>query len=204
MTGDVGYLNWAVAGAALPGETESGDMSVVAPASNGVLIAVIDGLGHGEEAAAAAAKASEIVRECADQPVEDVMSRCHQTLRGTRGAVITLLKVNAAEETMSWTGVGNIEGRLWHADPAASLLRQAPPLRGGVVGHALPRRLSTTTLPLSRGDLIILSTDGLSNRFHEEFRLAGTVQQIADNILKDHWMARDDALVLVARYLGQS
>jgi len=75
---------------------------------------------------------------------------------------------------------------------------------GGVVGHALPSRLSTTTLPLSRGDLVILSTDGLSNRFHDEFRLEGTVQQIADNILKEYWLAKDDALVLVARYLGQS
>lgn len=203
MTGDLGYLNWAVAGAALPGEAESGDLGVVAQSHDGVLIAVIDGLGHGEEAAVAAAKAGEVVRECADEPVEVVLSQCHETLRRTRGAVMTVMKVNAVDETMSWTGVGNIEGRLWHADPAASLLRQAPPLRGGVVGHAMPR-LSTTTLPLARGDLIILSTDGLSNRFHEEFRLGGTVQQIADNILEDHWTAKDDALVLVARYLGQS
>ena len=203
MNGDLGFLNWAVAGAALPGETSSGDLGVVAPSREGVLIAVIDGLGHGEEAAEAAERAAEVVRQCADEPIEVVLSQCHETLRGTRGAVMTLMKVNPGDETMSWTGVGNIEGRLWHADPAASLLRQAPPLRGGVVGHALPR-ISTTTLPLSRGDLIILSTDGLSNRFHEEFRLGGTVQQIADNILEDHWMAKDDALVLVARYLGQS
>jgi negative regulator of sigma-B (phosphoserine phosphatase) len=203
VTGDLNFLNWAVAGAALPGETSSGDLGVVAPNRDGVLIAVIDGLGHGEEAAEAAAKAAVVVREWADKPIDVVLSQCHDALRRTRGAVMTLIKVNAVEETMSWTGVGNIEGRLWHADPAASLLRQAPPLRGGVVGHALPR-ISTTTLPLTRGDLMILSTDGLSSRFHEEFRLEGTVQQIADNILGDHWMAKDDALVLVARYLGQS
>lgn len=202
MTGEMSYLNWAVAARALPGEDSSGDLSVVQPVEDGVLIAVIDGLGHGVEAAKAAAEASVAVRQCAGEPIEYVMRACHEALKGTRGAVMTLLYVDQAHETLTWMGVGNVEGRMWPAVPGATLLRQAPPLRGGVVGHALPK-LSASALTLSRGDLFILSTDGVNNRFHEEFRLEGTVQQIADDILEEYWTAMDDALVLVARYLGR-
>ena len=196
------YLHWAVAARPLPGEDSSGDLSVVQPVEGGVLIAVIDGLGHGVEAAKAAAEASVAVRRSVGEPIESVMQSCHEALKGTRGAVMTLLYVAQANETMTWLGVGNVEGRMWPAVPGATLMRQAPPLRGGVVGHALPK-LRATALPLSRGDLLILSTDGVSSRFHEEFRLEGTVQQIADDILEQYWTAMDDALVLVARYLGR-
>jgi negative regulator of sigma-B (phosphoserine phosphatase) len=195
------FVSWAVASRPSPGEYSSGDLSVVEPVPHGVLIGVIDGLGHGVEAAKAAAEASATVRRCAGDPIESVLQSCHKALKGTRGAVITLLEMNRAEDTLTWSGVGNIEGRLWPAMPGATLIRQSPPLRGGVVGHAMPR-VSTTVLPLSRGDLVILSTDGISNDFHEEFRLEGTVQQIADDILEEYWTAKDDALVLVARYLG--
>src|SRR5437867_365164 len=47
-------VHWAVATLALEGERESGDLHLVQPVTDGVLIAVVDGLGHGEEAAAAA------------------------------------------------------------------------------------------------------------------------------------------------------
>jgi len=203
LSDGMSYLHWAVASRALPGENSSGDLSVVQPVQHGVLIAVIDGLGHGVEAAKAATEASVTVRRCAGEPMESVMEACHKALKGTRGAVMTLLYVDQAQGTMSWMGVGNVEGRMWPAVPGTTLLRQAPPLRGGVVGHALPK-LKASALPLSRGDLLILSTDGVSPRFHEEFRLEGTVQQIADDILEEYWTAMDDALVLVARYLGRT
>lgn len=198
---DPGFLRWAVASRPSPGEESSGDMSVVAPLPDGALVGVIDGLGHGVQAAKAAEEASATVRGCAGDTLEAIISRCHEALKGTRGAVMTLAQFNRTAETLTWTGVGNIEGRLWPAVPGPALLRQSPPLRGGVVGHSLPR-LSSTVLHLSRGDLMILSTDGISNDFHDEFRLEGTVQQIADNILEEYWTAHDDALVLVARYLG--
>jgi negative regulator of sigma-B (phosphoserine phosphatase) len=198
----MGFVSWAVASRPTPGEDSSGDLSVVEPLPSGVLIGVIDGLGHGIEAAKAAAQASATVRQCAGEPIESVLQRCHEALKGTRGAVITLFEMNKERESLTWTGVGNIEGRIWPAVPGATLIRQSPPLRGGVVGHAMPK-LSSTVLPLSRGDLVILSTDGISNDFYEEFRLEGTVQQIADDILEEYWTAKDDALVLVARYLGE-
>jgi phosphoserine phosphatase RsbX len=200
---DLGFLQVAEAGHTMPGEGESGDIGVVARVPDGALLAVIDGLGHGPEAARAAEAAAATVHECAGEPLMVVMEHCHRTLRGTRGVVITLAQVDEHRDVLSWVGVGNVEGRIWPAVPGDTLTRQAPPLRGGVVGHHLPR-LTAATLPLTRGDLMILSTDGIKHDFHDRFRLTGTVQQIADDIADDYWVGKDDALVLVARYLGSS
>lgn len=197
------FLHCAVAGRALPGEPESGDVGVVEPVSSGALLAVVDGLGHGVEAAKAASMASDRIRKCAGEPIEIVLQECHDALRGTRGAVMTLAYIDDFHQTLTWMGVGNVEGRIWPALPGATLVRQAPPLRGGVVGHKLPR-LHSSTVPVTRGDLLILSTDGIGTGLHDEFTLNGPVQQIADHILDKHWLGRDDALVLVARYLGRN
>lgn len=200
---DLGFLHWAVAERTLPGEAESGDISVVERVRDGALVAVIDGLGHGAEAARAAEAAASKVKECAGEPLTVIVEHCHTVLKGTRGAVMTLAHINEHQDTLTWMGVGNVEGRIWSAVPGETLIREAPPLRGGVVGHHLPK-LSSTTLPLARGDLMVLSTDGIRNDFHEEFRLGGKVGRIADDILANYWGEMDDALVLVARYLGSA
>ena len=197
------FLDWAVAARTMPGETSSGDIAVVERVRDGAILAVIDGLGHGVEAAKAAAAAEKTVRECAGEPLGVILDHCHKALYRTRGAVMTLVHINEHNDTLTWMGVGNVEGRMWSAVPGQTLIRQAPPLRGGVVGHHVPK-LSSSTLPLTRGDLIVLSTDGIRNDFHEEFRLSGTVKQIADRIASDYWAEMDDALVMAARYLGSA
>lgn len=200
---DMRFLDWAVAARTMPGESSSGDTSVVERVKDGALLAVIDGLGHGAEAAKAAQAAQNKVKECAGEPLGVILDQCHTALHRTRGAVMTLVHVSEHNETLTWMGVGNVEGRMWSAVPGETLIRQAPPLRGGVVGHHVPK-LRSSCLPLTRGDLIVLSTDGIKNDFHDEFRLGGTVKQIADNIVSDHWAGIDDALVLAARYLGSA
>ena len=47
-------IEWAVAGAPIDGETESGDLHAVVQFEGGVLVGAVDGLGHGAEAAVAA------------------------------------------------------------------------------------------------------------------------------------------------------
>ena len=57
-------VEYGVAKLALPGHAESGDHHVVRCNRNGVLIAAIDGIGHGEEAADAARMAASIDHGC--------------------------------------------------------------------------------------------------------------------------------------------
>src|SRR5712692_7135198 len=106
-------LEWGVATLPMPGEKESGDLHLVEPFRNGALVAVMDGLGHGAEAAVAARNAVETLKAHPDESVINLLNRCHESLRTTRGVVLGIAAFNAVEGTMTWLGVGNIEGMLF-------------------------------------------------------------------------------------------
>ena len=57
-----GELEIGVAGLAIEGEDRSGDLAVFAPYARGGLAVVIDGLGHGDDAADASAIAERVIR----------------------------------------------------------------------------------------------------------------------------------------------
>jgi len=195
-------IEWAVASRAMPGETNSGDRYLVAPFANGMLIAVIDGLGHGTDAAKAAELASATLARDPSEPAIGLMKRCHQALIGTRGAAISLACVDTRHGVINWLSVGNVEGMLFQngADGKANTSRLVT--RGGVVGSALPQ-LRAEGLALSPGDMLIFATDGVDSRFAETFkRDRRALQDIANHLLADFAKQSDDALVLIARPIG--
>jgi hypothetical protein len=104
-------VEWAVATRSLPGETESGDLHLVAPFPGGVLLAAVDGLGHGPEAAAVARLAVATLEAHAGEPLARLLLRCHEALRGSRGAVMTVAMFREADRLLTWQGVGNVEAR---------------------------------------------------------------------------------------------
>lgn len=192
-------IEWGTAAAALPGQVTSGDRFVIAPFANGVLVAVVDGLGHGDSAAAAADIAVKTLQAHASEAIHPLIRRCHDALTRTRGVVLTLASFNAQDDCMTWLGVGNVDGVLVRAtanSPHESIL-----LRGGVAGYQLPP-LRASVLPVARGDLLILATDGIRSGFADRLILSDSPQQIADYILGRYNRGTDDALVLVIRYVG--
>ena len=166
-------LDCGIAAQPLPGQNESGDKYVIIQSSAEALVAVIDGLGHGEDAASAARIAAEALQENAGLPVIPLLRICHQKLRDTRGVVMSIGTVS----------------------------RELLSLRGGVVGDQLPN-LITSILPVSRGDTLVFATDGVRNDFVDGITVGDPVQRTAENILAHHARGTDDALVLVVRYSG--
>lgn len=195
-------LEWAHATLTLPGQVECGDRHVVMPFDSKLLIAVVDGLGHGEEAARVAERSVATLETWGERetPVA-LMERCHAELRGSRGVVMSLALFDASERTMSWLGVGNVEGRLLRRFPSSERRHQNLLMRPGVVGERLPT-LQAVTFPIGRGDMIIFATDGIHPRFAEHIDTGSTLQEIADGIIAHHGKNNDDALVLVAKYSG--
>ena len=111
-----GWLEWEVRGRPLPGEQVSGDTAVVTTSDTLTLLTVIDGLGHGPEAAAA----SEVAMGDADR--ERV---------GSAGTVVGAVPPGPPHDTgrghdhgcggpcdgaMQWLGVGDVEGVLVRGD----------------------------------------------------------------------------------------
>jgi phosphoserine phosphatase RsbX len=187
------------AGTALRGELTSGDLGVYVPFPGGALVAVVDGLGHGEEAAKASRRAEKVLLAAPDAPVADLIKQCHAELRGTRGAVISLASFNGERETMSWLGVGNVEAVLVRAEHGAT--DEAVAMRGGTVGFMLPP-LTPRTLEVRPGDTLVLATDGIRHGFKSEVLPAREPQEIANEILRRWGTGTDDAYVMVARYTG--
>jgi phosphoserine phosphatase RsbX len=192
-------IEWARSGRALPGEVTSGDLGVVLPFEGGVLVGVIDGLGHGREACKAAAAAERALTREPSAPLTELFERCHEELRETRGVVMSIATFDGTG-TMQWLGVGNVEAILVRAGSDAS---EAIPSRGGTVGYLLPKLLTTTIL-VTHGDTLVLATDGIRHGFKQEVRTSRTPQEIADEILANWRRETDDCCVIVARYVGGS
>jgi negative regulator of sigma-B (phosphoserine phosphatase) len=183
------------------GEALCGDLAVVSLRPDGVLIAGIDGLGHGAEAARASKRAAEVVRESPSADLELLVRRCHAALRGTRGAAISLAFVCPSDHGMTWLGVGNVEGRVLRSDPSATRPKGSLALRNGVPGHELPS-VKPVRLAIQRGDVLLLATDGIDRAFADAPDVSGSTQTISERILAQHWKPPDDALVVAVRYLG--
>jgi negative regulator of sigma-B (phosphoserine phosphatase) len=197
-------IEWATAGRPLgePSEgNESGDVQVVAPFPEGVLVGVIDGLGHGPEAAQAARTAAQVLTTYAREPVQALVQRCHEKLRNTRGAVMSLASLNGTESSITWIGIGNVDAVLLRADPTVDSGDEAISAQGGIVGYQLPP-LRATAVSVARGDMLIMATDGITSGFTVGVNLHQGPQDIAESILALHSKGSDDSLVLVARYLG--
>lgn len=198
----VPFLEWGAAARPLPGETVCGDAYLVQPFSGGALVAAIDGLGHGGEAALASRTAFDVLQQHAQEPLASLFRRCHEALRSTRGAVISLASFHVSDDTMEWLGIGNVEGLLLRASPDAERAAENIMLHAGLPGMYLPG-LRSSVVSLSPGDTLILTTDGIRNDFPRKLVLCNRPQQIADHIVARYAKDSDDALVLVARYLGR-
>jgi negative regulator of sigma-B (phosphoserine phosphatase) len=190
-------LDRGVAGVAHEGEARSGDLAVFVPTAAGGLACVIDGLGHGPEAADAAERCAEVVRTNAEAPPRELMAACHEALLKTRGVVMTAAWFDLERSELSWAGVGNVDARLVRSGPEQR--EDVALVFGGVLGYRMPR-VRAATMALERGDVLVMITDGIDAAISAALASGGAAQALADRILATHGKGTDDALALVVRY----
>lgn len=198
--GELPGISWAWAGRSLDGG-DGGDLHLVLPTARGALVAVIDALGHGPEAAATARLAAPLLTAHRAEPLPLVIQRCHEGLHHSRGAVMSLAVVDVRMASLTWTGVGNVDALLLRAPAQPPRANEAVPSRGGVVGYQLPPLREAVT-QLFPGDTLVMVTDGIGSGFAAGLDLACTAQETAESILARHGKRNDDALALVLRYQG--
>ncbi len=184
---------WGAAMLAMGGGDWCGDGWLVR--GDGLVLAV-DGLGHGEAAAAAARKA-EAMAAAAPHGADPgtVLADLHAGLRATRGAVAMVLRLE--RERIGYAGVGNIAAMLVHQGSVAMLAG-----RWGVMGYnAAPP--PTAWLPWQAGDHVILHSDGCSRlaELFVERRLLHTHPALAAAVLMRDGCGRvDDQMAMVLRH----
>jgi hypothetical protein len=198
-------LDVGVAFTPLAGENESGDLHLVCAIEGGVVVAVVDGLGHGQEAAVAARIALATIERHATAPLPVLVERCHGSLLGSRGVVMSVAQIDANRDIVTWVGLGNVKGVLVAADHVVGRPYTSLVTRSGIVGNAsagLPP-VRPWVIPIQRRDILVLATDGVRAEFGDDVNPAEGAQHTAEHLLKQHSKGTDDALVLVARYLGR-
>ncbi len=179
-----------------PGEWVSGDAVVVQPVESGLFAAIVDALGHGPEAHEVAQIACEFLSRHASADVPGLMERLHQQLKGTRGAVAGLCAIDESARRVCYVGTGNTVLRRFGSAETRLVSRD------GVLGQNMRTPLPQT-LELERGDLLVLYTDGVKDRFAaEDFpgMLAHAPTDVARTIVERFGKGHDDAACIAVRY----
>jgi serine phosphatase RsbU (regulator of sigma subunit) len=183
-----------------PGETANGDAWRMDRWQSWTRVTVVDGLGHGPAAAAASEAALRALAERPDLGPAEALSRCHDALRGTRGAAVSIASIDPKGGRLQFAGVGNVEGVLWQAGGREQLLT-----RRGIVGGTLPS-VRMYEHALDGTWAIILHTDGVSQRFvamdlpelqQRDQAHPLDPQALADRIMREWGRSTDDATVVV-------
>jgi negative regulator of sigma-B (phosphoserine phosphatase) len=202
--GRLGPIEWATASRPVDGEVVCGDQPVAVEVLGGALFGVIDGLGHGVAAETAATTAAGVINRAASQPLNALITQCHRQLATTRGAAMTLVRIDFGAETLQWMGVGNVVANLLAKSPRGVETRSSARLTGGIVGYQMPDISLPERIPIRPGDLLVIASDGIAEGHLDSVDFTASAAVIAERILRDHGRETDDALVLVARHRGFS
>jgi phosphoserine phosphatase RsbX len=203
--GRLGPIEWAAASRALPGQDVCGDRSIAVDVNGtGALIGVLDGLGHGTQAAEAAGCGAQVLGDARAEPLDVLVQTCHRALSDTRGAAMTLARIDFQNDTMSWTGIGNVVADVVAKHPGGTEVRSSVRLAGGIVGYQIPEVIAVQDFPMRPGDLLVITSDGIGENYLDDIDFAAPAWAIAEQILHTHAKDNDDALVLTARHRGVS
>lgn len=180
-------------------EEECGDAWALAHHRGGVALMSIDGLGHGADAAAAAhAALVALAARPALGPAAQIEA-CHQSLRATRGAALAVAQLDFGTHELRFAGIGNISACI-----IDGVTRKQMVSHNGIVGYNM-RKVQEFSHPFPPGALIIMHSDGIGTQWdlaNYPGLTACNPALIAAVLLRDFGRARDDANVLVVRYLG--
>ena len=178
------------------GEPVCGDGWAVLQARAGLLVFVVDGLGHGLEAANAARIAVEAVQKNAQRDPPEIMDFVHAALRATRGAAAALALLQSESERCSFCGIGNIGASIRTPAGTRNMVSH-----NGTLGHQV-RKIQEFQYPFPRGALLIMHSDGINTRWDLATYPGIDARHpalISAALFRDHDRGRDDVTVLALR-----
>jgi len=173
----------------------NGDAYLVRVWRDKLLVALIDGLGHGEAAELSASAAQASVNTLPELPLAKIFENASRACKSTRGVVMTVVRFDSPSQ-LSFAGVGNVEARA--ITPSESVHFRV--LRG-IVGAGDPHA-SVKQLAWDPAGLLVMHTDGLTAKWHwSSFKglLREPCQSVARRFLYELGSTDDDSTVLALR-----
>jgi serine/threonine protein phosphatase PrpC len=177
------------------GEHVNGDIAVMERRGHLLMLAVIDGLGHGPEANRVSLRAREFLQRRWTGDVVGTMRELHEALRGSLGAVAGIAVIDARSGEARFAGIGNIAYRMFG------------PRAGRLVSMAgnLGQQIRTPQLQqhrLTKEDVVVMYSDGIKDRFEQEeypqllYQSASTISR---TVVERFGKAHDDATCVALR-----
>jgi phosphoserine phosphatase RsbX len=188
---------WASAEAPAERESLSGDRHLVKETEHGVLVAVLDALGHGVDASHVADIALNDLHRQETEALDELLLGWHQKLRGSRGVVASLAWFDRFG-AVSWLAVGNVSTTLWRSSYGTMRVHASARIHPGIIGGQIPQ-LRAEIRRLQPNDLLILATDGIGLDLVTGFTASDSPETIALKFLAEGKIPSDDGLVLVGR-----
>jgi anti-sigma regulatory factor (Ser/Thr protein kinase) len=183
----------------LAGEDQCGDGWAVACDEGGATLLAADGLGHGPEAAKAAAGAIGALAKRPASGAGDLVTASHEALRITRGAALACVRIDYAANELRFAGIGNISGAVFDGESRRALVSH-----NGIVGHNM-RKVQEFAVPFPPGAMCIMHSDGVQTQWDLPSYpglLARSPALVAGLLMRDFIRRRDDAMVLAVRRRG--
>ncbi len=177
-----------------PGQDVCGDRYFTHREENSFTVAVIDGLGHGAAAAEAADKAVAVLRDT-NAGLSEIIPLVHRQLLGTRGAVLSIARIDCNSGKMNYIGIGNIYTYIMCQDRVHRLLSSE-----GFLGYRLPR-FREHSLDMEEIGRLIMVSDGIAAIPGKELVRMGwqSAADMARNIGEKWGLTNDDKTVLVVK-----
>lgn len=193
----VGKLEHSVAIRACPGENCSGDAAVIRKMNDTtLLVAIVDVTGHGYEASKTAARIERFFNKCRSGDAGRIMHRLNDTIVGTQGAAVGLCLIDTQQGSLEYAGIGNTVFRRFGEHDTRLVSRD------GIVGVNM-RAPKIQNLALENRDLVLMYTDGISDKFRFDPH-SGTQHQrtsvIANKLIGEFGKGYDDAGCIALRY----
>ncbi len=176
-----------------PGFKSNGDAYFIKRYEDSAIVAVMDGIGHGDKASEASGIAVKVLEDKYRDELEQIVLTMHRRLHGSRGCVAGIVRMSK-EGRIEYLGVGNIRTQIYTADRYKRLVSF-----DGLLGSNV-RTLRTDHLDLSTPCLVVLHSDGISSFSFEDKRIVyRPVMELAKEAFEKHKKSSDDATLLVAR-----
>ncbi len=187
-----------IAGLAIPypGERACGDEWAFHRSQDRLVVMIVDGLGHGPEAAEAAQEAVLAFRRKADENPASILGSMHDALKKTRGAVAAVAEIRPKDRLLTFAGVGNISGTLLGVNSSRSMVSH-----NGTLG-VVTARLQEFHFDWEPKSVMVLHSDGLQSRWDLTVYPGLIVRPpalIAGALIRDFRRGRDDASVVVVK-----
>ena len=182
------------------GELVSGDDYLIQRVDDKLFLTVIDGLGHGPKAHEAATTIKSAFQDQIKKGNLNLMLMfdiAHKRAASTRGGVVAAAVVDTARKRISFLGIGNISIKLVGKNG-----NDSPITTDGIVGYTMERK-KFHELPYEEGQVLILHSDGVSERYGTSMikeKMDLSMQELAQKVVEGFGRnERDDVTFLAAK-----